>query len=44
MNLMEERINSKFKFARFKLFEEQVNGGLTETCETLYEGVPYSKA
>ncbi|MCY7678080.1 AAA family ATPase [Bacillus pumilus] len=43
MNLMEERINSKFKFARFKLFEEQVNGGLTETCETLYEGVPYSK-
>lgn len=43
MNLMEERINSKFKFARFKLFEEQVNGSLTETCETLYEGVPYSK-
>lgn len=43
MNLMEERINSKFKFARFKLFEEQVNGGLTDTCETLYEGVPYSK-
>ncbi|MCU0155734.1 hypothetical protein NJE56_07980 [Bacillus pumilus] len=43
MNLMEERINSKFKYARFKLFEEQVNGGLTETCETLYEGVPYSK-
>ncbi|MEK4788357.1 MULTISPECIES: AAA family ATPase [Bacillus] len=43
MSLMEERINSKFKYARFKLFEEQVNGGLTETCETLYEGVPYSK-
>ncbi|KIL23763.1 hypothetical protein B4127_2696 [Bacillus pumilus] len=43
MNLMEERINSKFKFASFKLFEEQVNGSLTETCETLYEGVPYSK-
>ncbi|PIK28397.1 ATP-binding protein [Bacillus pumilus] len=43
MNLMEDRINSKFKYASFKLFEEQVNGGLTETCETLYEGVPYSK-
>ncbi len=43
MNLMQERINNAFKFARFKLFEEQVNGGLTETCETLYEGVPYSK-
>lgn len=43
MELMEDRINSKFKYARFKLFEDQINGGLQETCETLYEGVPYSK-
>lgn len=42
VNLLEEKINSKFKYARFKLFEQQINGGLTETCETLYEGVPYS--
>ncbi|MFY2248507.1 hypothetical protein ACOSZH_01350 [Priestia megaterium] len=43
VTLLEEKINSKFKYARFKLFENQINGGLTETCETLYEGVPYSR-
>jgi DNA repair exonuclease SbcCD ATPase subunit len=43
VSLLEERINSKFKYATFKLFEEQVDGGLKETCETLYEGVPYSR-
>lgn len=42
VRLLEEKINSKFKYARFKLFKEQVNGGLEECCETLYEGVPYS--
>ena len=24
------------------MFEKQVNGGINETCETLYKGVPYS--
>lgn len=43
VNMLEERINSKFKYARFKLFETQVNGGLKEVCETTYKGVPYSK-
>lgn len=42
VDLLEEKINRKFKYARFKLFETQINGGLTEVCETLYEGVPYS--
>ena len=28
--------------ARFKLFENQVNGALAECCETTYNGVPYS--
>jgi chromosome segregation ATPase len=42
VNLLTEKINSKFKYARFKLFETQINGGLSETCETLYEGVPYN--
>ena len=42
VNLVEERINKKFKFARFKLFEEQQNGGLKETCETVYHGVPFN--
>lgn len=42
VELLEGRINSKFKHARFKLFEKQVNGGIKECCETLYKGVPYS--
>lgn len=41
VNMLEKKINSKFKYARFKLFEQQINGGLQEVCETLYEGVPY---
>lgn len=40
--LLEERINGKFQMARFKLFSDQINGGVTETCETTYNGVPYS--
>lgn len=43
VSLLEEKINAKFKYATFKLFEEQVNGGLKETCDTLYEGVPYNR-
>lgn len=42
VNLLEEKINGKFKMARFKLFDQQINGGLQETCETIYNGVPYS--
>lgn len=42
VQMLESKINSKFKFARFKLFETQVNGGLNEVCETTFEGVPYS--
>lgn len=42
VNLLESSINSKFKLARFKMFEIQVNGGLKECCETVYDGVPYS--
>lgn len=41
VNLLTDKINSKFKYARFKLFEQQVNGGLQETCVTTYKGVPY---
>ncbi len=40
--LLEEKINSKFKYARFKLFHTQNNGGLVELCDTTFEGVPYS--
>ena len=39
-----DRINSRFQYARFKLFDQQVNGGLTECCETTINGVPYATA
>ncbi|CAM3709812.1 AAA family ATPase [Cohnella lubricantis] len=39
--MLESRINSRFQLVRFKLFKEQVNGGLEECCEATYKGVPY---
>jgi DNA repair exonuclease SbcCD ATPase subunit len=42
VQLLTEKINSKFKLARFKLFEQQINGGLQEVCETMFNGVPYT--
>lgn len=46
VRLLTERINSRFQITRFKLFEEQMNGGLKECCEPMAEGpdgqlVPY---
>ena len=42
VKLVSEKINSKFSLARFRLFEDQINGGLSEVCETTLNGVPYS--
>lgn len=42
VDLLESRINSKFRIARFKLFNQQINGGLEETCEVMVDGVPYN--
>ena len=42
MDLLEQRINGKFKLVKFKMFEQQINGGQTETCTTLVNGVPYT--
>lgn len=45
VELLENSINKKFKGAvTFKLFKNQVNGGLNETCEALINGVPFSDA
>lgn len=35
INLLEDKINSKFKFVKFKMFNEQVNGGIAETCQAM---------
>lgn len=39
---LEERINSRFKHVKFKMFEQQINGGWVPCCETLIKGIPYS--
>lgn len=44
MDTLEERINGRFKIVRFKMFEEQINGGQVEACTTLIDGVPFSDA
>ena len=31
-----------FSYVRFKMYEQQINGGERETCEALVDGVPYS--
>ncbi|EGK2526005.1 AAA family ATPase [Listeria monocytogenes] len=41
-NLLEDKINSKFKYVSFNLFKTQINGGIDECCETIYNGVPYN--
>ncbi|MGX8791706.1 AAA family ATPase [Oceanobacillus sp. M60] len=42
VNLLEEKINNEFSMAKFKLFNQNINGGLEETCEVMYKGVTYS--
>lgn len=39
---IEEKINSHFGFVKFKMFDQLINGGSEETCETLVNGVPFS--
>ena len=41
--LLEDQINSRFKMARFKLFKEQINGGIEECCDILFNGVPFDR-
>jgi DNA repair exonuclease SbcCD ATPase subunit len=44
VNILESSINSKFKYARFKMFNVLVNGALEECCETLVDRVPFADA
>lgn len=48
VDTMVQSVNQKFKHIRFKLFEEQINGGLSECCEALVNTngawVPFSSA
>ncbi len=39
--MLTDRINARFSLVRFRLFEEQINGGLKECCDVTVGGVPY---
>lgn len=49
VDMLDARINSRFSSLRFRLFEEQINGGLKDCCEVLIPTpagtlVPYASA
>jgi DNA repair exonuclease SbcCD ATPase subunit len=39
---IDKRINGMFSLVKFKMYEQQINGGEIETCEAVVNGVPYS--
>lgn len=41
VRFISQKINERFDGLEFKLFENQINGGLKECCEVTYQGVPY---
>lgn len=42
INLLEDSINDNFELVEFKMFEKQINGGITETCIATVNGVPFA--
>ena len=40
--LTEARVDGQFRRIRWKLFEEQINGGLNEVCAATVDGVPFA--
>ena len=39
---VEQSVNSKFRLASFRLFTEQINGGLADCCDVVVDGVPHA--
>lgn len=49
VQMLDKRINSRFRTLRFRLFDEQINGGIKDCCEVLIPSsdgtlVPYQAA
>lgn len=38
---IEQQVNGQFNLVTFKMFEQQVNGELAETCVATHNGIPY---
>lgn len=41
VKIAEDRINNMFEQVEFKLFEQQVSGGVVPVCEVTFNGIPY---
>jgi DNA repair protein SbcC/Rad50 len=39
---VEAQVNSMFSVTKFKLFDQQINGQVVETCQATHDGVPYA--
>lgn len=39
--LLTDRLNERFELVAFRLFDEQLNGALVETCDVTVDGVPW---
>ena len=43
LNSVSASINGQFEFVKWKLFEQAINGGISETCELTVNGVGYAE-
>ena len=43
VGVVEEKINDMFTMVKFKMFNQQVNGELAETCEIMVDGIPWAE-
>ncbi len=41
VSLIEDSVNKRFNLAKFKLFDEKINGSIVECCTVTHNGVPY---
>ena len=39
--MLTDSINSRFRFVKFELFQDLINGGVEPICEATLKGVPY---
>jgi DNA repair protein SbcC/Rad50 len=42
MEAVSQKVNSMFSLVKFKMYEDQINGGQSPTCVALLDGVPFS--
>lgn len=44
MTAVEDNVNRLFSFVKWKMYEQQINGGEKETCIAMVDGVPYGRS